>query len=96
MRPQPFTPRRRVRPGWPPGRGGAIARFARTRRDLYGRHSEELWDYALSGRLRAVVHARVPLTEAARAHEIIKARADLGKVVLVPWDHLGASDGRTC
>ncbi|MFZ4190331.1 hypothetical protein [Streptomyces pseudogriseolus] len=85
MRPQPFRPRRRLRPGWPPPeRGGAIARFAQTRRGLYDRHSEELWDYALTGRPRAVVHARVPLTEAVRAREIIETRADPGKAVLVP------------
>ncbi|HEX5290638.1 MAG TPA: zinc-binding dehydrogenase [Streptosporangiaceae bacterium] len=41
-------------------------------------------ELALSGRLRPAVHAEIPLAEAARAHEIIHARANLGKVVLRP------------
>ncbi|MEV5397528.1 zinc-binding dehydrogenase [Streptomyces cellulosae] len=64
--------------------GLTMARFAQTRRDLYDRHRRELWESALSGRLRPVVHARLPLAEAARAHEVVEARANLGKVVLVP------------
>lgn len=61
-----------------------MARFARTRRDLYARHSRELWESALSGRLRLVVHARFSPAKAARAHEVVEERAHLGKVVLVP------------
>jgi NADPH:quinone reductase-like Zn-dependent oxidoreductase len=64
--------------------GLTMARFAGTRRELYDRHGEELWKLTLSGRLRPVVHARIPLAHAARAHEIIEARANLGKVVLLP------------
>ncbi|UNO42969.1 zinc-binding dehydrogenase [Streptomyces sp. MST-110588] len=64
--------------------GMTMARFATTRRDLYDRHGRELWDLHGSGRLRAVVHARFPLAEAAAAHEVIEARTNLGKVVLVP------------
>jgi len=36
------------------------------------------------GRLRAAVHAAIPLAQAARAHEIIEAREQTGKVILVP------------
>ncbi|GGY12354.1 hypothetical protein GCM10010358_75940 [Streptomyces minutiscleroticus] len=53
-------------------------------RELYERHGRELWDLARSGRLRPTVHAALPLAEAARAHEIIESRANLGKVVLLP------------
>lgn len=45
---------------------------------------DELWDWHRDGRLRACVHEQVPLEKAARAHEIIEARTNLGKVVLVP------------
>ncbi|OKI00792.1 NADPH:quinone reductase [Streptomyces sp. CB02923] len=64
--------------------GLTMARFAATRPELYERHGTELWDHFFAGRLRAAVHAQVPLAEAARAHEIIEARANLGKVVLLP------------
>ncbi|MFZ4291589.1 zinc-binding dehydrogenase [Streptomyces cellulosae] len=64
--------------------GLTMARFAQTRHDLYARHSRELWESALSGRLRPVVHARFSLAEAARAHEVVEERAHLGKVVPVP------------
>ncbi|MFJ6015067.1 zinc-binding alcohol dehydrogenase family protein [Streptomyces sp. NPDC092952] len=64
--------------------GLTMARFANTQRELYDQHGEELWKLTLSGRLRPAVHAQIPLTDAARAHEIIEARANLGKVVLLP------------
>ncbi|WP_433894210.1 quinone oxidoreductase family protein [Streptomyces sp. CA-111067] len=64
--------------------GLTMARFANTQRELYDQHGEELWKLTLSGRLQPAVHARIPLAEAARAHEIIEARANLGKVVLLP------------
>ncbi|NJC69515.1 zinc-binding dehydrogenase [Planosporangium thailandense] len=43
-----------------------------------------MWDLTLSGRLRPDVYAELPLADAARAHEIIEARSNLGKVVLRP------------
>ncbi|MFF0746916.1 zinc-binding alcohol dehydrogenase family protein [Streptomyces sp. NPDC004111] len=64
--------------------GLTMARFAGTRRELYDEHGERLWKLARSGELKPVVHARIPLAEAARAHEIIEARTNLGKVVLLP------------
>ncbi|MFD7663960.1 zinc-binding alcohol dehydrogenase family protein [Streptomyces sp. NPDC059788] len=63
--------------------GLTMARFAATRPELYERHGAELWEHFFAGRLRAAVHARIPLAEAARAHEIIEARGNLGKVVLL-------------
>ncbi|MEU4958883.1 quinone oxidoreductase family protein [Streptomyces rimosus] len=64
--------------------GLTMARFAATRPELYERHGAELWEHFLAGRLRAAVHARVPLAEAGRAHEIIEGRGNLGKVMLIP------------
>lgn len=64
--------------------GLSMARFSTTRRELYERHREQLWELALSGRLRPAVHAEIPLADAARAHAIIEARSNLGKVVLRP------------
>ncbi|MEO3819992.1 hypothetical protein [Plantactinospora sp. B24E8] len=61
-----------------------MARFVNTGRDLYDRHHEHLWQLHRDEGLRAVVHAEIPLTEAATAHELIEARANLGMVVLRP------------
>lgn len=41
-------------------------------------------EHAAAGRLRTVVHTRLPLTEAAEAHRILEAREQLGRVLLVP------------
>ncbi|MCD9880917.1 quinone oxidoreductase family protein [Streptomyces guryensis] len=43
-----------------------------------------LLDLITSGQVRPVVHKRLPLEEAVTAHELMEARAQLGKVVLVP------------
>jgi len=64
--------------------GFSMARFSATHRELYQQNAAHLWELALSGRLTPAVHAEIPLAEAARAHEIIEARANLGKVVLRP------------
>lgn len=64
--------------------GLTMARFSTAQRELYDLHGERLWELTLSGRLRPAVHAEIPLADAARAHEIIEARANLGKVVLRP------------
>ncbi|WP_307785604.1 zinc-binding dehydrogenase [Streptomyces sp. RB110-2] len=37
-----------------------------------------------SGEVKPVVHDRLPLDEAVKAHELLEARAQLGKIVLVP------------
>jgi NADPH:quinone reductase-like Zn-dependent oxidoreductase len=62
--------------------GVAMARVARTPR--YAEHHRELWEPALDGRLRPIVHAEFPLAEAAAAHAVIDARSNLGKVVSRP------------
>lgn len=64
--------------------GLTMARFFNSQRELYDRHHEQLWQLHRTGQLRAVVHAEIPLAEAAAAHEIIEARANVGKVVLRP------------
>ncbi|MYT30279.1 MULTISPECIES: zinc-binding dehydrogenase [unclassified Streptomyces] len=64
--------------------GLTMRRFATVHRERYARHREQLWELAGTGRLRAAVHAELPLADAAKAHEIIEARANLGKVVLRP------------
>lgn len=64
--------------------GLTMRRFSTVHRELYERHRAQLWELAAAGRLRAAVHAELPLEEAAKAHEIIEARANLGKVVLRP------------
>ncbi|MFH8366877.1 zinc-binding alcohol dehydrogenase family protein [Streptomyces sp. NPDC018031] len=64
--------------------GFQMARTAATRPDLMERWRRELWELRAAGRLRAAVHAVLPLAEAAAAHRIIESRANLGKVVLVP------------
>lgn len=55
------------------------ARPVEARKDI-----AELTELFASGRLTAAVHARIPLDDAATAHEILDARANLGRVLLVP------------
>ncbi|GAA2646848.1 quinone oxidoreductase family protein [Streptomyces lunalinharesii] len=64
--------------------GLTMRRFATVHRARYARHRAQLWELAGAGRLRAAVHAELPLADAAQAHAIIEARANLGKVVLRP------------
>lgn len=64
--------------------GMTMASFARTNRALYDRHGEQLWALMLEGSLRPAIHAQIPLSDAAQAHRIIEARANRGKVVLLP------------
>ncbi|MFI1991989.1 zinc-binding alcohol dehydrogenase family protein [Actinoplanes sp. NPDC020271] len=58
--------------------GFAMAHFARNHRDRYAEHGEQVWQ------LTPTIHAELPLEQAARAHEIVEARQNRGKVVLVP------------
>jgi NADPH:quinone reductase-like Zn-dependent oxidoreductase len=41
-------------------------------------------EHVAAGRLRPIVHATLPLAEAARAHEILEKREAFGRVVLIP------------
>ncbi|GHH81993.1 oxidoreductase [Streptomyces sulfonofaciens] len=64
--------------------GFQIARTAREQPERYARWREELWRLFFEGSLRPAVHGRFALEEAARAHEAIESRSNLGKVVLIP------------
>lgn len=64
--------------------GFQMARTAAIRPALVEGWRQELWALLGGGRLRAAVHAGLPLAEAATAHRIIESRANRGKVVLVP------------
>ncbi|MEV0440278.1 zinc-binding dehydrogenase [Streptomyces spectabilis] len=64
--------------------GFQMALIARGRPDTYEAWRRELWRLFGAGALRPAVHAAFPLEEAAKAHEVIESRANLGKVVLVP------------
>lgn len=43
-----------------------------------------LFEYVAAGVVRPSVHARLPLADAARAHELLEGRATTGKVLLTP------------
>jgi len=42
-----------------------------------------VWPLFESGSLRPVIHARFPLREAARAHELMESGTHVGKIVLL-------------
>ncbi|MFJ8310434.1 MULTISPECIES: zinc-binding alcohol dehydrogenase family protein [unclassified Streptomyces] len=63
--------------------GFQMGLIARNKPALYARWREELWQLHAAGKLRTSVAAELPLDEAARAHELIESRRNLGKVVLV-------------
>jgi NADPH:quinone reductase-like Zn-dependent oxidoreductase len=60
-----------------------LAEFAVEHNDWYRETLADLLDSVAAGRLDPVVAARVPLAEAARAHELIERGGYAGKVVLV-------------
>ncbi|MGQ5640339.1 MULTISPECIES: quinone oxidoreductase family protein [unclassified Streptomyces] len=64
--------------------GFQMALIARGRPDLYERWRLELWRLFAEGTLKPAVHAEFALEDAAKAHEAIERRANLGKVVLRP------------
>ncbi|MBH0775959.1 quinone oxidoreductase family protein [Nocardia bovistercoris] len=64
--------------------GFQIARIAHETPDVYDHWRQDLWQYFAAGQLRAAVHEQFALEDAARAHEVIEARANRGKVVLIP------------
>ncbi|WP_086831434.1 zinc-binding dehydrogenase [Streptomyces sp. NRRL B-24572] len=64
--------------------GFQMAAIARGEPEVYARWLDELWELHRDRTLRPRVCALVPLAEAARAHEIVESRGNLGKVVLIP------------
>ncbi|PKW11112.1 NADPH:quinone reductase [Streptomyces sp. 1222.5] len=64
--------------------GFQMALIARGRPQLYERWRQELWRLFADGALRPSVHGEFALEDAAKAHAVVEARANLGKVVLRP------------
>lgn len=64
--------------------GFQMALIARGRPRLYEAWRRELWELYAAGALRPAVHAEFALADAAEAHAVIEARANRGKVVLIP------------
>ncbi|MEU0255582.1 zinc-binding dehydrogenase [Streptomyces sp. NPDC006184] len=64
--------------------GFQMALIARDRPELYERWRRELWRLYTEGAVRPAVHGEFALEDAAKAHEVITSRANLGKVVLRP------------
>jgi NADPH2:quinone reductase len=60
-----------------------LAEFAPAHNTWYRETLTELLDLLAGGRIKPVVAERVPLVEAARAHELIERGGYAGKVVLV-------------
>ncbi|MGW0883975.1 quinone oxidoreductase family protein [Streptomyces sp. NPDC002671] len=64
--------------------GFQMALIARGRPELYEQWRQELWRLHGEGTLKPAVHGEFALEDAAKAHAVIEARANLGKVVLRP------------
>ncbi|MEU6064319.1 MULTISPECIES: quinone oxidoreductase family protein [Streptomyces] len=64
--------------------GFQTALIARGQPELYERWRQELWRLFADGLLKPAVHGEFALADAARAHEAVESRSNLGKVVLRP------------
>ncbi|MFF5016862.1 zinc-binding alcohol dehydrogenase family protein [Streptomyces sp. NPDC001165] len=64
--------------------GFQMALIARGRPELYERWRQELWRLFADGVLKPAVHGEFALEDAAKAHQAIESRSNLGKVVLRP------------
>ncbi|MFD5073367.1 zinc-binding alcohol dehydrogenase family protein [Streptomyces sp. NPDC058371] len=62
--------------------GFQMARIARGRPEVYELWRQELWRLFADGALAPAVHGEFDLEDAAKAHEAIESRSNLGKVVL--------------
>jgi NADPH2:quinone reductase len=60
-----------------------LGKFAKAHNEWYRQTLTELLDSLAAGRIKPVVAERVPLVDAARAHEILERSGHTGKVVLV-------------
>ncbi len=60
-----------------------VGNFAKAHNDWYRETLTELLDSLAAGRIKPVVAERIPLAEAARAHELLERSGHAGKVVLV-------------
>jgi NADPH2:quinone reductase len=64
--------------------GFSLLAWRAARPELARADVTEVAEHAAAGRLRTMVHARLPLTEAAKAHRILEGREQMGRVLLVP------------
>ena len=60
-----------------------LDKFAKAHHEWYRETLTELLDSLAAGRIKPVVAERIPLAEAARAHELLERSGHTGKVVLV-------------
>ena len=60
-----------------------LGKFAEAHNAWYRETLTELLDYMATGKIKPVVAERIPLSEAARAHELLEQGGHAGKVVLV-------------
>lgn len=67
----------------PDGRKAPMPPNAKTPNDSYRETLATLFDYLRAGKINPVIAARIPLLEAARAHQLLEAGGHRGKVVLV-------------
>ena len=52
--------------------------------DIVAAVREHVWPMIADGRVRPVIHDRLPLAEAARAHRMLESGAVFGKLLLIP------------
>ena len=64
--------------------GFSLLAWQRARPAEFAAAVTELTGLLTDGRLRYTVHTRLPLAEAAEAHRLLDARAQLGRILLVP------------
>jgi len=64
--------------------GFSLMAWQRSRPAEFAAAIAELTELLADGRLRYTVHTRLPLAEAVEAHRILDARAQLGRILLVP------------
>ncbi|MGV9990919.1 quinone oxidoreductase family protein [Streptomyces sp. NPDC003374] len=64
--------------------GFALSAWRLGRPHEYAAGVAELTRLLLDGQVKSAVHARLPLERAAEAHTVLEARAQLGRVVLIP------------
>src|SRR5699024_12357915 len=65
------------------------------KREILERTQQLVWPLLADGSLRIPVHARLPLEQAAAAHDVLRQGGHLGKVILEvassrPWSAAGA------
>ncbi|WP_281892444.1 quinone oxidoreductase family protein [Phytohabitans aurantiacus] len=64
--------------------GFNLTAWRRADPDQARRETAELADLFEAGQLRTTVHASLPLTQAAAAHELIETRSHTGRILLIP------------